>query len=117
MPRKLRTMKFLSPLPFLAMFFIAVGMPALHPAVHNHAGIHQHRGHGDAADFPFYGAAESGECPICQFLATNHLQQAGQKTLVFAPPPAPSLPLPYRAVNRQICHVLPASRAPPKSNS
>jgi hypothetical protein len=124
MPRKLRTIRALSLLPFLAILFIGVGMPVIHPALHDHAGIHSHHSHLEqepGTDAPLFSAAVTGEypeCPICAFLATNHLQPLDERCCAFLPIIISSLLHEQFPVSgQQACRLLPESRGPPQYTS
>jgi hypothetical protein len=127
MPRKLRTIRALSLLPFLAILFIGVGMPVIHPALHDHAGIHSLHSphspweHEPGTDTPLLSAAVTGEypeCPICAFLAANHLQHIDERSGAFLPSLISSLPYEQFPVSgQQACRLLPESRGPPPYTS
>lgn len=107
-------MRALSLLPFLAILFIGVGMPVIHPVWHDHAGIHSHLQHDPATVASIIGATATDECPICTFLATNHLQLAGRNPVAFASTLNSSNPSEQFLVSGQTCRSLPESRAPPE---
>jgi hypothetical protein len=120
MPRKLHTIRVLSLLPFLAILFIAVGIPVIHPALHDHAGIHSHWSHLEydcSSEASLVSTAETNECPLCTFLATNHLQQVENSSVAFQPIPIPSLLSTQREVIAQNYRYLPESRGPPDYTS
>jgi hypothetical protein len=126
MPRKLHTIRALSLLPFLAILFIGVGMPVIHPALHDHAGIHSLHSphspweHEPGTDTPLLSAAVTGEypeCPICAFLAANHLQHIDERPIFFLPILISSLLHEQFQVSGQACRLLPESRGPPQYTS
>jgi hypothetical protein len=110
----------LSLLPFLAILFIAVGIPVIHPALHDHAGIHFHWSHPDhdcSSEASLINTAETDECPLCTFLATNHLQQIDNRSISFLPILFNSLPTVQCQVIAQNYLYLPEPRGPPEYTS
>jgi hypothetical protein len=110
----------LSLLPFLAIFFIAVGIPVIHPALHDHAGIHSHWSHLEydcSSEASLVSIAETDECPLCTFLATNHLQQVENRSVASQPIPIPFLLTVQCQVLAQNYRYLPESRGPPEYTS
>lgn len=117
MPRKLHTIQVLSLLPFLAILFISVGIPVIHPALHDHAGIHSHWSHLEcdcSSEESLVSIEETEECPLCTFLATNHLQQIENRSVAFRPIPIPFLLTVQYQVFAQNYRYLPESRGPPE---
>ena len=61
----------------LAILFIAVGIPLVHPILHDHLGQHHIGAHHDGKRF--WKASYQGKthaCPFCDSLATNQLHSA-----------------------------------------
>ena len=63
-------------LTLLAILYIAIGMPLLHPAFHHHS-IHDHHISEHNTDHlePADEKEEIHFCPICEFLATSPFHQ------------------------------------------
>lgn len=113
MPRKLSTIKALSLLPFLAILFLSVVAPVIHPALHEHAGIHVHEQHHFGIGPSFTAEDETDACPICVLLASSHLQTAGERRITVLLATVPSLLSELSTSIDRLCLLLPESRAPP----
>ena len=63
-------------LSLLAMLYIAIGMPLVHPEFHDHSD-HEHNISGLSAHHiePTDEKLDDHCCPICEFLATSQLHQ------------------------------------------
>ena len=72
-------------LPLLVILFISVGMPLVHPALHNHFD-HEHVSEDHGAEHlpPKPDEDKAHECPICDFLATCQLHPAGLGPMITA---------------------------------
>jgi hypothetical protein len=61
----------------LAILFVAVGIPLVHPILHDHLGHHHIGARHDRECFQATRhQGRTSECPFCDFLATNQLQSA-----------------------------------------
>ena len=61
-------------IPLLAILFIAVGMPLLHPVLHSHLEHHHlNGGCGDGHLPAISDKDQAHKCPTCDFLATSQL--------------------------------------------
>jgi hypothetical protein len=85
MSRKLKKLKLYSLLPLLAILFIAMEMPLVHPALHNHFD-HPHidADHCSKHLPPNADENKAHECPICNFLATCQLHASGFSAIITA---------------------------------
>ena len=76
-------------LPLFSALFIAVGMPLLHPVLHSHSEnyliISEHCG---GHIFAFADEDHERNCPICDFLATSQLYDAGMEPIIAEIKPA-----------------------------
>ena len=69
--------------PFLAILFIAVGMPVIHPALHDHEEKHHIRANHEAAHLlKKIDDNRAHVCPICDFLVTGQLYNAGSSRII-----------------------------------
>jgi hypothetical protein len=72
--KKLITRTPYSLLSFAAILFMAVGMPLVHPAIHEHLNHGQVKADHHDKHFPANPDEDKArECPACDFQATNHL--------------------------------------------
>jgi hypothetical protein len=101
-------------LSLLAVLFIAVGMPLLHPVLHNHFEHHHisaNHGAEQPSDVP--GKKQGHDCPICDFQATSPFFTIGLFPVVTAVNPffiiLPSIHLSLV----QTCSAQTTTRAPP----
>ncbi|XCN74698.1 MAG: hypothetical protein Q3M24_08145 [Candidatus Electrothrix aestuarii] len=104
--------KYIAVLPLLIVFYLAVGIHALHPFVHRHlhsatpehSSTHydQHHHTHDASGQKTVGLFAKTElkhhCPLCEFLACNWLLVSSSKKLTFSIPSFQQVFLSYQAV-------------------
>jgi len=61
----------------LAILFIAVAIPLVHPILHDHLGLDYSGGrHDGTLDWTASYQDKTHTCPLCDFLATNQLHSA-----------------------------------------
>jgi hypothetical protein len=60
-------------LSFLTIFHIAAGIYLVHPSLHEHECAHDHESHDSDHDQQQQRTNPSGDCAICDFLATLQL--------------------------------------------
>jgi hypothetical protein len=77
MLKKLTDTAYCSLVAILAILIIAVGIPLVHPILHDHLGQQHIGAHHDGKRF--WAASYQGKmhaCPLCDFLAMNQLHNA-----------------------------------------
>jgi len=101
-------------LPLLAILFIAVGMPLIHPVLHSSLEHHQISvGHGAGQFLSMPDKDKAYECPICDFLATIQLYDTSSELIITEKEPIGTIFSIYQFCLVKTCLILSEPRAPP----
>ena len=114
MLKRLKELQTSHMLCFLAIFYTAVGLHLVHPALHDHSD-HDHAISDHSVD-RFEPAAEENRnhfCPICDFLATNPFYQSVNRPSIETNGPLISTVPPLHLFTFKTCLMPEKPRAPP----
>ena len=101
-------------LSLLAILFIAVGMPLVHPLLHSHLEHHHiSAGHGVDHFQAMSDEDKAHECPICEFLATSQLYDTGLGLIITDNEPIGKIVSINRIFLVKTCPLQAEPRAPP----
>lgn len=105
-------------LPFFSAFFVAVGMPLLHPVLHSHSeNYHIISEHYDEHRSALAVEDHELNCPICDFLATSQLYDTGMEPIIAENNPAGTIVLIKNIFLARTHPMQIEPRAPPIRNS
>ena len=104
--------------PLISVFFLAVGMPVLHPILHSHSeNSYINLEHGDQHISAFADEDHELNCPICDFLATSQLYDTGMEPIIAENSPADKIVLIKNIFLARTHSLQIEPRAPPAGNS